>query len=182
MACLCRHAFVGRLGAMTFYRYFDSPMGPMLLAANAAGLCGSHFVGEKYFPEITSAWQQRDSAVLSGAAKQLDEYFAGTRTQFDLPLAAGGTPFQRQVWTELTHIAFGERLTYGELARRVGLPNGSRAVGAANGRNPISIIVPCHRVVGSDGSLTGYAGGLDKKRQLLDLETRYGSPTELVLG
>ncbi len=103
-------------------------------------------------------------------ARELDEYFAGRRRAFDLVLAPAGTPFQLAVWEELRRIPFGGTTTYGELARRVGRPTAARAVGAAVGRNPISIIVPCHRVVGSDGALTGFAGGLDRKRALLALE------------
>jgi methylated-DNA-[protein]-cysteine S-methyltransferase len=104
--------------------------------------------------------------------EQLDEYFAGERQEFDVPLKLEGTPFQRGVWRELARIPFGTTITYAELARRIGRPTASRAVGHANGRNPISILVPCHRVVGAGGQLTGYAGGVDKKRWLLERERR----------
>jgi methylated-DNA-[protein]-cysteine S-methyltransferase len=110
--------------------------------------------------------------VLAAAVSQLRDYFAGTLTGFDLPLALEGTDFQRTVWAALQAIPYGARISYGELARRIGLPSASRAVGLANGRNPVSIVVPCHRVVGADGRLTGYGGGLDRKRFLLELEQR----------
>ena len=109
--------------------------------------------------------------MLVAAARQLAEYFAGRRRAFDLPLAPAGTPFQQQVWRQLLQIPFGSTCSYGALARAVGRPSASRAVGAANGRNPISIIIPCHRVIGSDGSLTGYGGGEPAKRWLLDHES-----------
>ena len=111
-------------------------------------------------------------AALDEARRQLTEYFAGTRRAFDLPLAAGGTPFQQRVWDALRRIPYGETISYGELARRIGQPTASRAVGAANGRNPIAIVVPCHRVIGADGTLIGYGGGLSVKEALLALERR----------
>lgn len=114
-----------------------------------------------------------DDALLIAAADQLHKYFAGEQQEFDLPLAPEGTPFQRRVWAALQEIPYGETISYGELARRLGDPGASRAVGLANGRNPLSIIVPCHRVVGSTGSLTGYGGGLERKRLLLDLESHH---------
>ena len=113
-----------------------------------------------------------EHAVLDRAVEQLDEYFRGERTEFDLPLAPRGTPFQQQAWQVLRGIPFGETITYGEQARRLGDPNKSRAVGAANGKNPIPIVVPCHRVVGAKGQLTGFAGGLETKAWLLDHEWR----------
>ena len=112
------------------------------------------------------------SAALGEARRQLTEYFAGARRAFDLPLAASGTPFQRRVWEALRRIPYGETISYGELARRIGKPTASRAVGAANGRNPIAIVVPCHRVIGADGTLIGYGGGLPVKEALLALERR----------
>jgi methylated-DNA-[protein]-cysteine S-methyltransferase len=114
-------------------------------------------------------WRRSDGAFVA-VAEQLDEYFAGERRTFDVELGAAGTPFQKRVWRELVRIPFGTTITYAELARRVGNPAASRAVGHANGRNPISIIVPCHRVIGADGKLTGYAGGVELKRRLLDWE------------
>jgi methylated-DNA-[protein]-cysteine S-methyltransferase len=115
--------------------------------------------------------------VLADAARQLNEYFAGERTDFDLPLSLDGTGFQRTVWSGLQDIPYGETISYGELARRIGQPTASRAVGLANGRNPVSIVVPCHRVVGSNGSLTGYGGGLPRKQFLLGLELRVSGRT-----
>ncbi|MBW4718017.1 methylated-DNA--[protein]-cysteine S-methyltransferase [Saccharothrix sp. SC076] len=114
---------------------------------------------------------ERDPGPFGDVVAQLEEFFAGKRTEFDLPLTMAGTPFQRTVWEELKAIPFGETVSYGELAARIGRPTASRAVGLANGKNPISIIVPCHRVVGSTGSLTGYGGGIERKRLLLAFET-----------
>ena len=151
--------------------HFDSPLGRMTLAASAQGLCGVWFDGQKHQPD-PRAWPQ-DAAhpVLLQAQAQLAEYFAGRRRVFDLPLDLGaGTEFQQTVWRGLLQIAPGSTTAYGELARRIGKPLAVRALGAAVGRNPISIIVPCHRVVGADGSMTGYAGGLDRKTALLRLE------------
>src|SRR5205085_6126956 len=112
----------------------------------------------------------RDDAALAEAARQVREYFAGERTSFDLPLAPAGTDFDREVWAELAQVGYGRTISYGELADRIGRPGSARAVGAANGRNPIALIVPCHRVIGSSGALTGYAYGVDRKRALLELE------------
>jgi len=112
----------------------------------------------------------RDDAAFRSAATQLGEYFAGERQAFDLPLRPEGSEFQQRVWSALCDIPYGRTISYGELALRIGDPGGARAVGAANGQNPISIVVPCHRVIGADGSLTGYGGGLERKRHLLDLE------------
>ncbi len=154
------------------YAYYQSPLGQMLLTASASALTGLHFVGEKYYPGISNMWR-RDAnvTVIRSALAQLDEYFAGKRKSFDVALAPEGTEFQRQVWKSLTALRYGETATYGQLAQRVGHPNAVRAVGAANGRNPISIVIPCHRVIGADSSLTGYAGGLARKQALLRLES-----------
>ena len=154
------------------YAYYESRLGQILLTASASALTGLHFVGEKYYPGISPTWQ-RDAnfAVIKSAVMQLDEYFAGNRKSFDIALAPEGTEFQHQVWKTLTALRYGETATYGHLAQRVGNPHAVRAVGAANGRNPISIIIPCHRVIGADGSLTGYAGGLARKQALLRLES-----------
>lgn len=152
----------------------DSPLGPILLAATAAGLAGAWFTtGQKDAPD-GAGWPQRaDNPVLQRARGQLGEYFAGQRRMFDLPLDLGtGTAFQQAVWRALLHIPFGQRSSYGALARAIDRPRAVRAVGAAVGRNPVSIIVPCHRVVGTDGSLTGYAGGLARKASLLAHETQ----------
>ena len=168
-------------------RTVDSPVGPLLLAANDAGLThllfasAPHSLGLASSPGDASADSIRAErapsaaeATLSLAVQQLDEYFSGRRTRFDLPLAAAGTEFQQAVWTALTHIPYGGTYSYGELAARIGRPRAVRAVGLANGRNPISIVVPCHRVIGANGALTGYGGGLERKRFLLELETSGG--------
>lgn len=149
-----------------------SPLGPMLLAASARGLAGAWFVqGQRDTPD-PSAWPEApEHPVLRQAAAELDAYFAGQRHRFELPLDLGhGTAFQQAVWQALLAIPSGQTTSYGELARRIGRPRAVRALGAAVGRNPVSIIVPCHRVIGADGSLTGYAGGLARKTTLLQLE------------
>lgn len=149
----------------------SSPWGPMTLAAHDQALVWTGFDGQKHEAN-TAAWPlSRDNAVLRQTAEQLQQYFAGERTVFDLPLDLGyGTAFQQNVWHSLLGIAAGATSTYGAIGQAVGNPKAVRAVGAAVGRNPISIIVPCHRVVGSDGSLTGYAGGVERKQALLQLE------------
>ena len=146
------------------------------MRASERGLTGIYMETSNRAQPLTerAAWQ-RDDARLAEARRQLTEYFAGTRTAFDLVFdeaGVGGTPFQRQVWEALLEIPYGETISYGELARRIGQPLAVRAVGAANGRNPLSIVVPCHRVIGADGTLTGYGGGMDRKRLLLALEAR----------
>jgi methylated-DNA-[protein]-cysteine S-methyltransferase len=151
-------------------RIVSSPLGPVRITVVAGEVTEVH-LGADAEDEI-AAREPRDQAVLDRAAEQLGEYFAGTRRVFDLPLARTGTPFQRGVWARLDAIPFGARRSYGDLAKELGSPGASRAVGAANGKNPIAIVVPCHRVIGSDGSLTGYAGGEDRKRWLLDHEAR----------
>jgi methylated-DNA-[protein]-cysteine S-methyltransferase len=152
-----------------FYRRVPSPLGPLLLLSDGAALTGLFMESHKYGPSIEAGWVD-DEGPLRSVQRQLEEYFAGVRTTFDVPLGARGTAFQREVWQALATIPYGETTTYADLARRIGRPSAVRAVGAANGRNPISIIVPCHRVVGTDGSLVGYGGGMDRKRQLLELE------------
>jgi methylated-DNA-[protein]-cysteine S-methyltransferase len=144
-----------------------SPVGSLLLQADDGGLTGIWFVGngEPALGDLDS------DPVLRAAAEQLAEYFAGRRTRFDLPLAATGTPFQRAVWDALQEIPYGRTWSYADLALHIGKPRAVRAVGAANGRNPLPIVVPCHRVVGANGTLTGYGGGLENKRILLDLES-----------
>jgi methylated-DNA-[protein]-cysteine S-methyltransferase len=150
------------------YDEIDSPVGPLLVAADESGLRLIHFQGaHRRGPEPT--WQ-RDPAAFRDLVAQLREYFRGERRAFDLPLAPRGTPFQLATWRALTTIPFGETISYEELARRVGRPSASRAVGAANGANPLPIVVPCHRVIGKNGSLTGFGGGLNTKRALLELE------------
>jgi methylated-DNA-[protein]-cysteine S-methyltransferase len=158
---------------MTVYTMHPSPIGDLLLvgepALDGVALSGVYMEDHKRGPSIAETWVRDDDA-FTAVGRQLDEYFAGTRRAFDLALAPQGTPFQLKVWEQLRRIPCGETTTYGELARRVDRPGAARAVGAAVGRNPISIIVPCHRVVGSDGTLTGFAGGLDRKRRLLAIE------------
>jgi len=155
-----------------YYSEIETRFGTVLLVARDEGLAGCYFVGQKYMPIQTPYWRHEPQhPVLQNAARQLQAYADGTLRKFDLPLAfAHGTEFQQRVWRCLAAIPYGETITYAEVARRMGSPSSVRAVAAAIGRNPISVIVPCHRVLGSDGSLTGYAGGLDRKRVLLDLE------------
>lgn len=145
----------------------DSPVGPLTLVGSDDALTGLYMAEQRYPP---SEFGARDDGAFPAAAEQLAAYFAGTLTAFDVPLAPRGTPFQRQVWTALRDIPYGETVTYGELAATIGRPTAARAVGHANGHNPIGIIVPCHRVIGTAGSLTGYGGGLPRKRFLLDHE------------
>lgn len=148
-----------------------SPLGAIRLVARGDALAGLWFEGQKYDVEIGAGWREapRDP-VLREAARELDEYFAGRRARFDLKLAPRGTAFQKRVWRAIAAVPVGRTISYAELARRVGSPSAVRAAGAATGRNPLSIVVPCHRIVGSDGSLTGYAGGLERKVALLALE------------
>jgi methylated-DNA-[protein]-cysteine S-methyltransferase len=150
---------------------YRSPLGTMTVAATEQGLAGLWFEGQRHEPDH-SAWpEQADHPVLRQAMRQLDDYFAGRPAVFDLPLdLAHGTSFQQAVWQALLAIPRGATTSYGGLCRELGQPSAMRAVGAAVGRNPISIVVPCHRVLGADGSLTGYAGGLERKRALLRLE------------
>jgi methylated-DNA-[protein]-cysteine S-methyltransferase len=156
----------------TFFSTLETPIGRLLFVARGGShLSGLYMEDHARGPLQDAGWIQ-DEALFTEARRQVRAYFDGTRTSFDLPLSAEGTPFQQRVWEALRAIPFGQTITYAELARRVGAPNGSRAVGGANARNPISIVVPCHRVIGSDGSLTGYAGGEARKRWLLDLERR----------
>jgi methylated-DNA-[protein]-cysteine S-methyltransferase len=153
-----------------------SPVGPLTLVAEDAGLVGLYMHDQRHRPDLDLAGaggSEGAAAVLAAAAAQLEAYFAGELTTFDLPLAPHGTAFQQRVWSALRDIPYGETESYGALAQRIGSPGASRAVGLANGRNPIGIVVPCHRVVGADGSLTGYGGGLPRKRFLLDLERRH---------
>lgn len=157
---------------MHYYDFCESPYGRMLLVAGDEGLAGVYFDGQKYFPQVASQWR-RDAghAMLRQAKRELDEYFGGERKRFEVALAPSGTRFQRSVWNAIASVGFGRTISYGELANRAGCPGSARAAGAATGRNPIGIIVPCHRIVGADGSLTGYAGGLERKRALLALES-----------
>jgi methylated-DNA-[protein]-cysteine S-methyltransferase len=157
---------------MTSYSEYRSPLGVLLLAASERGLSGLYFEQHKYF-KGTQDWRRDDAHDhLVRTKKQLDEYFAGQRQVFDLALDLRGTPFQRAVWDALALLPFGLTSTYQSIAQRVASPKAVRAVGTAIGRNPVSIIVPCHRVLGSSGALSGYAGGLDRKRYLLALEEK----------
>jgi methylated-DNA-[protein]-cysteine S-methyltransferase len=154
----------------------DSPVGPLTLIAVDGILAALNMDQHRHAPP-RDAFGVRDPGPFTEAARQLDAYFAGTRTEFDLELALAGTQFQLRVWKELQAVGYGETISYGQLAGRIGQPSASRAVGLANGRNPVSIIVPCHRVVGADGSLTGYGGGLPRKQYLLAHEQRVSGQT-----
>ena len=149
---------------MTIHSLIDTPLGDVVLTADGTAITGLSFAGGAPPPG------ERDDARLAGAAAQVREYFAGERTAFDLPLRIEGSEFDRGVWKLVAGIGYGETATYGELAARLGRPGAARAVGAANGRNPIALIVPCHRVIGAQGALTGYAYGVERKRALLALE------------
>ena len=153
----------------TCYRWMESPVGRLLLAADEHGLRELSFADGRTPPSIAPSWKS-GGAPLDEPARQLRAFFAGELRRFDLTLAPDGTEFQRRVWRALQEIPFGETISYGELARRIGNPAASRAVGLANGSNPIALVIPCHRVIGSTGKLTGYGGGLEKKRWLLDFE------------
>ena len=155
---------------MKSHTVVDSPVGPLTLVAQDAALAGLYLHEARHRPQ-DSAFGARDDGVLPDARAQLAAYFDGSLQEFDLPLASTGTPFQQQVWAALRRVPYGRTCTYGELAAAVGRPSAVRAVGAANGRNPTSIVVPCHRVVGAGGALTGYAGGLERKSWLLARET-----------
>lgn len=153
------------------YTTMDSPIGELLLLGDGDALHGLYMQDAPRPTALEPGWRE-DRGAFADVRRQLGEYFAGDRTAFDVRLAVGGTPFQRAVWRGLRGIPYGETITYGELARRIHRPSAVRAVGLANGRNPISVIVPCHRVIGADGTLTGYGGGIERKRLLLELETR----------
>jgi methylated-DNA-[protein]-cysteine S-methyltransferase len=144
-----------------------SPVGELLLTMCDGRLTSLFLPAHAHEPPAGAV---RDNGALAAARKQLEQYFAGERQAFDLPLAAHGTPFRQRVWEELQRVGYGETISYGELAERSGRPGAARAAGSANGANPISIVIPCHRVIGATGALTGYGGGLDAKRYLLALE------------
>jgi methylated-DNA-[protein]-cysteine S-methyltransferase len=161
---------------MRTHTVMDSPVGTLTLVATDGVLCGLYMDEQRHRPQ-QEVFGRRDDTYSHDVIEQLNAYFAGDLKDFDLELAMNGTEFQRRVWTELRQIPYGETISYGELAQRLGSPSASRAVGLANGKNPIGIIVPCHRVIGSTGSLTGYGGGLPRKRYLLSFEQ--GIPTLL---
>jgi methylated-DNA-[protein]-cysteine S-methyltransferase len=188
------------LAVTTLYQVIDSPVGPLLLTADESGLTGIRFDGAWSADPSTSLGMTGDESsraseasrgictldseaahVIAAARAQLDEYFAGRRTHFDLPLSLTGTPFQRRVWTALAEIPFGRTISYLQLARTVGDERAVRAVGGANGRNPLPIVLPCHRVIGADGSLTGFGGGIERKRWLLEHEGAIPKATTLTL-
>jgi methylated-DNA-[protein]-cysteine S-methyltransferase len=158
------------------YTHIESPLGDLLATRDDGGITGLDLPRSRYPRRIRDEWQ-RDDAAFDDIRGQLGDYFAGTRQEFDLPLNAGGNSFQTLVWQALMGIPYGETTSYGKIAASIGHPDGARAVGVANGQNPIPIIVPCHRVIGADGSLTGYGGGLDAKRWLLDHEARHAGLT-----
>jgi methylated-DNA-[protein]-cysteine S-methyltransferase len=152
---------------MNAFSYFESPIGRLLLTSDGTALTGLYMEPSRK-AQCTDGWiEDVTVAPLSATVRQLTEYFDGTRREFDLPLRLQGTVFQQRVWRQLTEIPYGQTWSYGQLAQRIDKPSASRAVGLANGRNPISILVPCHRVIGADGSLTGYGGGIERKRWLL---------------
>jgi methylated-DNA-[protein]-cysteine S-methyltransferase len=151
---------------------FDSPIGVLTLTAEDGYLTGLHMDDQRHAPSGSTDWV-RDAAAFDDVLSQLDAYFSGRITDFDVEVRMRGTEFQRRVWGGLTQIPYGETWSYAQLAEKVGNPKACRAVGLANGRNPVAVIVPCHRVIGANGTLTGYGGGLDRKRWLLDHEARY---------
>lgn len=148
----------------------DTPLGKMLVADDGDGLAGLWFFGQRHFPEAAATWPRRETGTLASTSQQLQAYFARQLRSFDLPLAPLGTPFQQSVWRQLRSIPYEQTSSYGRISEALAMPTASRAVGMAVGRNPWSVVVPCHRVLGSDGRLTGYAGGLERKRWLLELE------------
>jgi methylated-DNA-[protein]-cysteine S-methyltransferase len=151
------------------YTTFDSPIGALLAVGDGRALHGLYMQEGRTAIAVHPDWREAGEPFAAVRA-QLADYFAGARTAFDLPLELDGSPFQRRVWRALQEIPYGETTSYGELARRIGIPSAARAVGVANCHNPVAVIVPCHRVIGADGSLTGYGGGLERKRTLLELE------------
>ncbi|MGI9874299.1 methylated-DNA--[protein]-cysteine S-methyltransferase [Vibrio chagasii] len=151
------------------FTYYDSPLGTVTLQANEQGLLGVWFETHTTKPEYLGT-QEDSFPIFQSVKDQLDRYFAGEAVQFDVPIAAKGTPFQQSVWRALTTIPYGETWSYAQLADAIGNPKAVRAVGLANGKNPVSVIVPCHRVIGKNGKLTGYAGGIERKQRLLAIE------------
>lgn len=148
----------------------DSPIGELLLVGDGVNLHGLYMQAGRKPAAVRPSWRRHDAA-LEPVAEQLEQYFAGSRHAFDVPLVMDGSDFERRVWRALLDIPYGEAISYGELARRIGEPDAARGVGWANGRNPIAVVVPCHRVIGANGKLVGYGGGLERKRLLLELES-----------
>lgn len=156
---------------MIRYARFDTPLGTVVATAADGFITSIDFVDAKYAKSVAADWKEDPQfPPLADCMRQLGDYFAGKRRRFELPLAPQGTPFQKRVWQEIARVPFGETITYSELARRAGASGSARAAGAATGRNPVGVVIPCHRIVGADGSLTGYAGGLHRKQRLLELE------------
>jgi methylated-DNA-[protein]-cysteine S-methyltransferase len=156
---------------MTRFARIRTPLGNLLATSDGRSLTGLYFEGGRHAPTVSAGWIEDPAcAPLEECAAQIAAYLEGRRRDFALPMAVAGTPFQQRVWREIAGIPYGKTITYAELAKRAGSPGSARAAGAATGRNPLSIIVPCHRVVGTSGTLTGYAGGLDRKAHLLALE------------
>ena len=156
------------------YSYLDTPIGRLLIAGDDDAVRRIDFPKNGKAGRPEASWEESARGAVGAAMRQLREYFAGRRSEFELPLAPEGTEFQRTVWNRLREIPYGETISYGELAKRVGNPKASRAVGAANGQNPIPIVIPCHRVIGANGKLTGFGGGLPVKEALLALEAKQG--------
>ena len=184
MACVCSHVVVAKqlMKVTTMdYEFLQTPIGRLLLVGDEAGLRQIEFPSADQDAHIEPEWR-RDARHLDVAMEQLRAYFAGNRLMFDVLLAARGTDFRKKVWSELSRIPYAETITYGELARRIDAPRASRAVGAANGVNPLPIIVPCHRVIGANGKLTGFSGGLSIKQWLLDHERRFAPRPTLALS
>lgn len=184
--CISGHPFINaeKEKVMEKFTYLESPVGKLLLFSDGRSLTGLYTAQQirTKFESLPAAQEcsSSDLSIFADAEKQLAEYFAGERTEFTLPLNPHGSNFQRAVWDQLRLIEYGTTLSYVQLAERLGKPTASRAVGNANGKNPISIIVPCHRVIGANGALTGYAGGLECKKELLSHELKYSLPGQLV--
>jgi methylated-DNA-[protein]-cysteine S-methyltransferase len=157
--------------SVNYYSILKSPIGGLMLVAADSSLTGLYFVGRDHLPATSSRWTRKaQHPVLRTAAKQLREYFSGKRQRFSLPLRLAGTEFQKTIWREIARIPYGKTMSYSDLAKQAGAPQAIRAAGTSTGRNPLSIIVPCHRVVGKNGGMCGFAGGLERKRYLLALE------------
>jgi methylated-DNA-[protein]-cysteine S-methyltransferase len=159
---------------MIHYAFFETALGQVLLTASEDALIGCYFVGQKHEPFVAGHWQLKpERTIFKTVEIQFLDYLASRRRTFDIPTAfSAGTPFQRAVWQALLDVPFGTTISYQQLAERIGNPTGVRAVAQAVGRNPLSVIVPCHRIIGKDGTLTGYAGGIERKRRLLEIENR----------